>query len=175
MFLAWRELKFARYRFSLMGGVVALIAVLVVLLSGLSSGLVNDGVSGLQRIPATAFAFAGGTKTDSAFSRSTIDLAQVGIWKAQPGVADAAPFGNLLVNAKTDRGQPVDLALFGVDPRSFLAPKVADGADLGTPVPDPTTWCGRAPTRKPQRSHCSPRTAGPSTSPPATPPPAPRA
>jgi putative ABC transport system permease protein len=132
MFLAWRELKFARYRFSLMGGVVALIAVLVVLLSGLSSGLVNDGVSGLQRIPATAFAFAGGTKTDSAFSRSTIDLAQVGIWKAQPGVADAAPFGNLLVNAKTDRGQPVDLALFGVDPRSFLAPKVADGADLGT-------------------------------------------
>jgi ABC-type lipoprotein export system ATPase subunit len=63
MFLAWRELKSARCRCSLMGGVVALIAVLVVLLSGLSSGLVNDGVSGLQRIPATAFAFAGGTKT----------------------------------------------------------------------------------------------------------------
>ncbi len=32
MFLSLRELKFARHRFFLMGGVVALIAVLVVLL-----------------------------------------------------------------------------------------------------------------------------------------------
>ncbi|MCR6493257.1 FtsX-like permease family protein [Cellulomonas sp. P24] len=132
MFLAWRELRFARSRFTLMGGVVALIAVLVVLLSGLSTGLVNDGVSGLQRLPVTAFAFAGGTKTDSAFSRSIIDLSQVTAWRTRPGVADAAPFGNQLVNGKTNAGLPVDLALFGVEPDSFLAPKVATGAALGT-------------------------------------------
>jgi putative ABC transport system permease protein len=41
MFLAVRELRFARGRFTLMGIVIALIAVLVVLLSGLSSGLVT--------------------------------------------------------------------------------------------------------------------------------------
>ena len=46
-FLALRELAFARGRFALMGAVIALIAVLMVLLSGLSVGLVNDGVSGL--------------------------------------------------------------------------------------------------------------------------------
>lgn len=135
MFLAWRELSFARYRFSLMGGVVSLIAVLVVLLSGLSSGLVNDGVSGLQRIPTTAFAFAGGTKTDSAFSRSTVDLSQVAAWKNQPHVADAAAFGNLLVNARSSSGLPVDLALFGVEPGSFLVPSSADGKTLGA-TPD---------------------------------------
>ena len=132
MFLAWRELRFARSRFVLMGGVVALIAVLVVLLSGLSTGLVNDGVSGLQRLPVTAFAFAGGTKTDSAFSRSVIDQSQVTAWRTRAGVADAAPFGNQLVNGKTGRGLPVDLALFGVEPDSFLAPTVASGAALGT-------------------------------------------
>lgn len=38
MFLALRELRFARGQFTLMGIVIALIAVLVVLLSGLSSG-----------------------------------------------------------------------------------------------------------------------------------------
>lgn len=54
MFLALRELIFARGRFSLMGGVIALIAVLMVMLSGLSSGLVNDGVSGLKSMPVTA-------------------------------------------------------------------------------------------------------------------------
>lgn len=55
-FLALRELRFARGRFTLMGAVIALISVLVVLLSGLSSGLVNDGVSGLKALPATGFA-----------------------------------------------------------------------------------------------------------------------
>ncbi|WP_239079915.1 hypothetical protein [Paractinoplanes brasiliensis] len=63
-FLALRELRFARRRFTLIGSVVALVAVLVVILSGLSSGLVNDGVSGLQRLPVTAFAFDAGTKLD---------------------------------------------------------------------------------------------------------------
>ena len=38
MFLALRELRFARGRFALMGSVVALIAILMVLLSGLSVG-----------------------------------------------------------------------------------------------------------------------------------------
>ncbi len=55
MFLALRDLSFARGRFALMGLVVTLIAFLTVLLSGLSVGLVNDGVSGLQRMPVTAF------------------------------------------------------------------------------------------------------------------------
>ncbi|MEU3167584.1 ABC transporter permease [Streptosporangium sp. NPDC006930] len=131
MFLAMRELRFARSRFILMGGVVALIAVLMVLLSGLSSGLVNDGVSGLKRLPVTAFAFGEGTKLDAAFSRSVVDVKQVDTWRTQPGVAEAEPFGNLLVNTRSDRDLPIDLALFGVNPDSFLAPEVAEGAGLG--------------------------------------------
>ncbi|MET8233373.1 FtsX-like permease family protein [Micromonospora sp. NPDC005298] len=133
MFLALRELRFARWRFTLMGSVVALIAVLMVLLSGLSSGLVNDGVSGLQRLPVTAFAFDGETKIDSAFSRSIVDSQQVDRWRQQPGVREAEPFGNLLVNTRSSRDTPVDLALFGVEPGSFLAPTAAEGADVGTP------------------------------------------
>ncbi|MGC4763187.1 FtsX-like permease family protein [Micromonospora sp. DT46] len=130
MFLAVRELRFAKARFGLMGAVVALIAVLVVLLSGLSTGLVNDGVSGLQRIPATSFAFADGVQHDSAFSRSVIDVSAVDTWRAQPRVADAVPFGNALVNARSDSGVEIDLALFGVPTDSFLAPPVAEGARL---------------------------------------------
>jgi putative ABC transport system permease protein len=133
MFLALRELRFARWRFTLMGTVVALIAVLVVLLSGLSAGLVNDGVSGLQRLPVTAFAFDRDIKLDSAFSRSVVNREQVDRWRQQPGVRDAALFGNMLANARSDRGVPIDLALFGVEPDSFLAPTPAEGAGLGRP------------------------------------------
>ena len=132
MFLALRELRFARWRFTLMGSVVALIAILVVLLSGLSSGLVNDGVSGLQRMPVTAFAFDQHTKLDSAFSRSVVSGQQADQWRRQPGVRDAALFGNMLVNARSDRDLPIDLALFGVEPDSFLAPAAVEGTGLGT-------------------------------------------
>jgi len=133
MFLALRELRFARSRFSLMGGVVALIAVLMVMLSGLSSGLVNDGVSGLKAQPVDAFAFAEGTKTDSAFSRSVVDLAQVDAWAGRPDVAAAEPLGSMLINAHTSTDVPVDLALFGVVPGSFLEPEAAEGQALGDP------------------------------------------
>lgn len=130
VFLALRELAFARGRFALMGLVVALIALLVVLLSGLSVGLVNDGVSGLQRMPVTAFAFQQDVAKDSAFSRSVVDVGAVDTWADQPGVAEAAPFGSTLANARSDRGVEIDLALFGVQAGSFLEPPVAEGKRL---------------------------------------------
>lgn len=133
MFLALRELTFARGRFGLMGAVVALIAVLMVMLSGLSSGLVNDGVSGLKSLPVTAFAFDEGTKTDNAFSRSVVDSDQLSTWSAQPGVAEATLFGVSLVNATATDGTQVDLSLFGVETDSFLAPVPAEGDGLASP------------------------------------------
>ncbi len=87
MFLALRELAFARTRFGLMGAVVALISVLTVLLSGLASGLVVDGVSGLLRSPVQAMAFEEGTKTDSAFTRSEVTAVQRDAWQGQADVA----------------------------------------------------------------------------------------
>ncbi|WP_417365639.1 ABC transporter permease [Glutamicibacter arilaitensis] len=131
MFLALRELAFAKGRFSLMGAVIALIAVLTVILSGLSSGLVNDGVSGLKSMPVTAFAFDQDTKTDNAFSRSVVDGKQLNSWQEQPAVEAAAPMGTSMMNAVTDDGTQVDVTFFGVEPGSFIAPAVSEGAKLG--------------------------------------------
>lgn len=130
MFLALRELRFARGRFVLMGAVVSLIAVLMVLLSGLSEGLVNDGVSGLKKLPVTSFAFQQHVSPDAAFTRSLVDPATVETWRGRPGVEEATAFGNALANAKSDRGVDIDLALFGVEPRSWLAPHATNGAEL---------------------------------------------
>ena len=130
MFLALRELVFQRSRFVIMGAVIALIAVLMVLLSGLAVGLTNDGVSGLQKMDVTSFAFQKDVAESSAFSRSTVDPAAVETWQNQPGVAQAAPFGNTLVNARTDQGVEIDLALFGVEQGSFIDPSPAEGQAL---------------------------------------------
>lgn len=127
MFLALRELSFARGRFALMGSVVALIGVLMVLLSGLSVGLVNDGVSGLQKLPVSSFAFESEVDKGAAFSRSVVDIETADVWADVEGVAEAAPFGITLVNTRTDRGVDVDLALFGVEPGSWLMPAATTG------------------------------------------------
>lgn len=133
MFLALRELSFARGRFSLMGVVIALIAVLMVLLSGLSAGLVNDGVSGLKSMPVSSFAFDEGTKEDNAFSRSIVDEEQIAAWKGHPDAASATPMGASIMNAETDEGLQIDLTMFGIEPDSFLAPELSAGSALGAP------------------------------------------
>ena len=45
---AIRDLKAATGRFTLVGVVIALVALMGVLLSGLATGLVDDGISGLR-------------------------------------------------------------------------------------------------------------------------------
>ncbi len=131
MFLALRELTFARGRFTLMGIVIALISILVVLLSGLSSGLVNHGVSGLKALPVTAFAFDEGTLQDNAFSRSVVDTEQLDAWQGAEGIAAAEPMGVNIVNGMTDDGTQVDLTLFGLEPHGFLPPPVSAGQQVG--------------------------------------------
>ncbi|OYC98727.1 ABC transporter permease [Microbacterium sp. Yaish 1] len=131
MFLAVRELRFARGRFTLMGVVIALIAVLVVLLSGLSSGLVNDGVSGLKSMRATAFAFDEGTITDNAFSRSLVDGEQLATWRDADEVAEAEPMGVSIVNGTIGDDEQIDLTLFGIEPGGFLDPSVSSGTSVG--------------------------------------------
>lgn len=133
MFLALRELSFARGRFVLMGSVVALIAVLMVLLSGLSVGLVDDGVSGLQKLEVSSFAFESAVDETAAFLRSVVDTKAADVWADAAGVAEAAPFGVTLVNTRTDRGVDVDLALFGVETDSWLMPTAATGGELAGP------------------------------------------
>ena len=124
MFLAVRELSFARGRFSLMGSVIALVAVLTVLLSGLATGLVDDGISGLRALPVSFLGFQEGA--DSTFSRSTVGSAEVAALGSVPG-AEAEPFGLTLVNATSDRDVNVDLAVMGVADGGSIASTVFAG------------------------------------------------
>ncbi|MFE2145280.1 ABC transporter permease, partial [Streptomyces sp. NPDC059456] len=58
MFVAWRDLRFAKGRFALMGSVVLLITLLVGLLSGLTAGLARENISAVTGLPAGHLAFA---------------------------------------------------------------------------------------------------------------------
>jgi len=132
MFLALRELAFARGRFALMGSVIALLAVLTVLLSGLATGLVDDGISGLRALPVTHLGFQEGS--DSTFSRSVVDEASLDEVNATEG-AEAELFGLTLVNATIDGATRVDIALMGLAPDGFVAESVYGSASPPGPPP----------------------------------------
>ncbi len=119
MFLAWRDLRVGRARFALVGVVIGLVGLLTTLLSGLATGLVDDGISGLRGLPLTHLALQPGA--ESSFSRSTLRPEDLQPWEQADGV-EVAPLGVSFFNAKTADGETLDLAMFGTPPDSFLAP-----------------------------------------------------
>lgn len=118
MFVAARDLRRGFRRFVLLGVVVALVAFLSTVLSGLATGLVTDGISGLRALPVERLAFEPGA--EATFSRSTLHPADLEAFSSQDGV-EATPMGVSFANATSEDGGPsLDLALVGVAPDTFL-------------------------------------------------------
>ncbi len=130
MFLAIRELRFAKSRFVLVGVVIALIALLTTFLSGLASGLVDDGISGLRRLPITHLAFQQGAQ--STFSRSILKPPSLETWKDEPDLS-ATPLGVSFFNARGTDGSSIDLAIYGLDPEGFLADRLELSKEISQP------------------------------------------
>ncbi|MEU4777303.1 ABC transporter permease [Micromonospora sp. NPDC023633] len=122
MFVAWRDLRFAKGRFALMGTVVTLMTLLVVLLSGLTAGLGRGSTSAIADLPADHLVFsapAGGQKLS--FTESIVSREQWRRWRAVPGVTGAAPLG--IATTRVSAGdRSAALSVFGVPPGSGLAP-----------------------------------------------------
>ena len=129
MFIAIRDLAFAKGRFLLMGFVVALVAYLMTFLSGLSAGLISNNVSGLMILPVTHFSFQ--YDDTPTFRGSLIDQAMWDGWAAKPGVLKSEPMGHTTFNGRGSKNEPLEFVLWGVRPGSFLEPPVAAGAPLG--------------------------------------------
>ncbi len=145
MYLAIRDIRFAKGRFALMGAVVALITLLLVMLSGLTAGLGNQSTSALAALPADQLVFgapAGGVAKAS-FTESEVTRAQQAKWAAREGVArvEALGISQSRFQALGAGGVPAgtaSVAVFGTEPGTGLAPAplsegtVAVGAGLAT-------------------------------------------
>ena len=130
MFIALRDLKFAKGRFLLMGLVVALVAFLTALLSGLASGLIKNNISGLIELDVTHLAFEYNNKPS--YRNSMIDREMWESWRATEGVIQAEPLGHIMFNARMMNNDPLDdVVLWGIEPGSFLEPEVIEGEALG--------------------------------------------
>ncbi|MFI8962341.1 ABC transporter permease [Streptomyces sp. NPDC053493] len=123
MFVAWRDLRFAKGRFTLMGTVIVLITLLVGLLSGLTAGLARENISAITGLPADRLAFAAPPAGQSvSFTNSAVAESQWRDWAARPGVTSAAPLGIRTLNASAG-DRTAALSAFGTEPGSGLAPE----------------------------------------------------
>ena len=115
MFVALRDLRFARGRFVLIGAVVALITVLVGFLSGLTGGLATQNISAVLALPADRVVFSAPLAGDTSvsFSDSTITEQQATAWAAIHGVASAEPVGISQTRGEAN-GTRAAIAVFGV-------------------------------------------------------------
>ncbi|MEU3549457.1 ABC transporter permease [Streptomyces longwoodensis] len=155
MFVAWRDLKFAKGRFVLIGTVIVLITLLVELLSGLMAGLGQQNISAITSLPADKIAFqAPNGAQDLSYSNSTVTQAQWTKWSEAPGVESAEPLG-ITTTKTTAGGKSTEVSAFGVEPGSRLAPdsnKITGSAvvlstaaadDLGIQAGDALILAGR--------------------------------
>ncbi|GGT51705.1 ABC transporter permease [Streptomyces purpureus] len=122
MFVAWRDLRFAKGRFTLMGTVIVLITLLVGLLSGLTAGLARENISAITGLPADRLAFAAPPSGQSvSFTNSSLTEDAWRSWAGRPGVRAAAPIGIRTLNASAgDRTAAV--SAFGTEPSARIAP-----------------------------------------------------
>ncbi|MCX4696133.1 ABC transporter permease [Streptomyces sp. NBC_01408] len=131
MFVAWRDLRFAKGRFALMGSVVLLITLLVGLLSGLTSGLARENISAVTGLPASHLAFAapGGDQKVS-FTNSQVPESAWQAWRQQPGVRAAEPIGIRTTNAVSGE-RTAAVSVFGVEPGEGPGKPGPRGSGLG--------------------------------------------
>ncbi|MFK0004002.1 ABC transporter permease [Paenarthrobacter sp. NPDC090522] len=95
MFLAIRDIRFAKGRFALMGSVVALITLLLVMLSGLTAGLGDQSTSAIKNLPVQQIVFGApaGGEPKASYTESEVSSRQLQAWRDQPGVSSVQALG----------------------------------------------------------------------------------
>lgn len=128
MFLAWNELKHAKFRYGMMMTIIILIAWLVFILSGLGNGLGTLSAATLKNIDAD---YAVYEETSAAkFSKSLLTEDVVADLEKNSAIKDTASFGATPTSVgkeSNEKEQKVDISLIGLEENSYITPEIIEG------------------------------------------------
>lgn len=132
MFLAIKELKHAKWRFTMIGMILVLISWLVFILSGLGNGLSSLSAATFQNMDVEYVVFEEGSR--HSMSRSVISEKRIEDLVAHDQVEDAAAMGShvavVLKEGMNEDSEKIDVSILGIEPDSFLEPTVIEGNPL---------------------------------------------
>ncbi|GGJ72304.1 ABC transporter permease [Virgibacillus salexigens] len=127
MFLAIRELLFAKTKYILIGLIMVLTASLIFIISGLAQGLSSDNASAIQDLQADALIIEEGAEGEIGNSFIPADEREKMI-EAQGGNNNASTLAIRMMNTTiNDADQQIDIALFATERNGILMPDVAEG------------------------------------------------
>lgn len=134
MFLALRELKHSKVKFLMIAIIFVLVSWLVFILAGLGNGLSTLAAATFKTMNADYVVFEQGAKASMSKSLLSNELSEKLI--QMPGVEATSPMGIIMGSAIKGEGatneDKVDIAIIGIEPGSFLEPKVIEGMGLSS-------------------------------------------
>ncbi|GGD53411.1 ABC transporter permease [Paenibacillus nasutitermitis] len=129
MYLALREMRFAKTRYMLIITIMLLVSFLVLFVTGLARGLAYANASTVKNMAADHFVVQ--KDADRRFTRSLLSEDHLNNVRSVVGEANAAPL-NLRMTSITEKGESVktDVTLFAVDMEGWLAPETVKGKEI---------------------------------------------
>lgn len=117
MFIALRDIRFAKGRFALIGTVVMLITLLVGFLTGLTAGLANQNISSITALDGDYIALSQPESGDKlSYSNSSITADEIDELKDSKGVNSVQELGISRAKFMNEGGSNLNAAIFGVHP-----------------------------------------------------------
>lgn len=135
MFLAWNEMIHSKLRYSLIVGVMFLIAYLVFFLTGLAYGLAQDYRMALDKWEADGIVLSEESNINLNMSMLSVNAADE--VQAEKTAAFAQTAG--IIKRQEGTKEKVDVSFFGINKDEFLMPKLVEGksfANKGEAVAD---------------------------------------
>ncbi|MCA1060636.1 ABC transporter permease [Rossellomorea aquimaris] len=121
MFLAWKEIRYAKMKFLLITGIITLITSLVLSISGLANGLSVDNASAIKNMTADTYVVE---KSDThQLERSNMTAEDIA------AVKGGSPLGLRMVEM-VHEGKALNISLFALDPTSSFMPASEESVEL---------------------------------------------
>ncbi|PQP82666.1 ABC transporter permease [Paenibacillus sp. PCH8] len=129
MYLAIREMRFAKGRYALIATIMVLVSFLVLFVTGLAQGLAYDNAASIKNMAASHFVLE--QDSNHRFTRSQVGQEQLHEARSVVGQENAEPLGvQMTTISPAGDTKKVDVALFMVNPDSWLAPQVVEGSTI---------------------------------------------
>lgn len=129
MFLALREFRHARLRYALVTGVIAMVASLVFILSGLANGLASGNSEAIEAIDANGFVMAAGS--EFLLDRSRLSQDVIASVQEVEGIEVAQTMSASVGNVRNgDSDDVIGVSIIAVPPDTFLDPEIDSGDRL---------------------------------------------
>lgn len=132
MFLALKELMYSKWRFTMIGMILVLIAWLVFILSGLGNGLANLSAATFKNMDADYVVFEEGAR--DSMNRSLMPEELINDLMNRDNVEDATSMSSsvavALKEGEDSDSSKLDVSILGIEAGSFLEPELVEGDAL---------------------------------------------